>query len=113
MKEYFSTRDEAIDSYYANASSSSCATASVLSTDISGTVIPLCTAGSEAESTSGSTILLILRLPLLLPRGLNSVRLPLEVFLPLLRVLLWALLVPWQFWVLLPPCKKEVSGGLV
>ncbi|KAJ5370137.1 uncharacterized protein N7496_006229 [Penicillium cataractarum] len=56
VKEYFSTRDEAIESYYAKASSSYCATASVLTTDISGTVVPLCTAGSEADSTSGSSI---------------------------------------------------------
>lgn len=56
MKEYFSTRNEAIDSYYAKASSSYCATATTWTTDISGTAVPLCTAGSDADSTSESII---------------------------------------------------------
>jgi hypothetical protein len=55
VKEYFQTRNEAIDSYYASASSSYCATASVWTTDGSGTAVPLCT-GSDADSTSGSSI---------------------------------------------------------
>lgn len=56
VKEYFATRNEAIDAYYASASSSYCATATVWTTDVSGTAVPLCTAGSDAESTSGSSI---------------------------------------------------------
>jgi hypothetical protein len=55
-KEYFSTRNETIDSYYASASSSYCAKATIWTTDVSGTAFPLCTAGSNADSSPGSTI---------------------------------------------------------
>ncbi|KAJ5880550.1 uncharacterized protein N7473_011603 [Penicillium subrubescens] len=54
VKEYLTTRSEAIDAYYASASSVYCATATVL--DISGTALALCTAGSGADSNSGSII---------------------------------------------------------
>lgn len=56
VKEYFSTRNEAIDAYWAKASSLHCVTASVLPTNIPGSVFSLCTAGSEAYNTSASSV---------------------------------------------------------